>query len=172
MVKIEEIIDKYKGYEVDEKELEKILVEPKHKPNNIWELEVNDDYWYLGNEGTIYHEFWSGNTIAKRRRAYGNVFLTEEEAEFEVKRREVETILLKYGSRNPPLKKFDEKKYIIIAEPKLSVAIGSYFDISPYPSNVNHTTIMPTIYFDTEELCMKAIEEAGVENVGKYLFGI
>ena len=29
MIKVEEIVDKYKGYEIDEKELEKVLVKPK-----------------------------------------------------------------------------------------------------------------------------------------------
>ena len=29
-----------------------------------------------------------------------------------------------------------------------------------------------TIYFDTKELCQKAIEEAGENNIKKYIFGV
>lgn len=158
MIKVEEIVDKYKGYEIDEKELEKILVKPK--PTSIWDLKDGDSYCYLESEGTITLGSWCENTVSKRKRAHGNVFLTGKEAEFEVERRKIEAILLKYGRRKFKYK--DYNFYIIYDHAELSVAI----------SNNTFLHHLNMIYFDTKELCQQAVEEAGEENIKKYIFGV
>lgn len=86
--------------------------------------------------------------------------MTKEEAEFEVERCRVEAILLKYGRREF---KYDEKNY------QLSYVYDDYrIDIDGYAIYQNQGAI----YFDTEELCLKAIDEAGEDNIKKYIFGV
>lgn len=158
MIKIEEIVEKYKGYEVDEEKLKEFLVPPK--PTSVWDLKDGDPYYYLESEGTITLASWCENIVSKRKRAHGNVFLTGKEADFEVERRKIEAILLKYGRRE--FKNRDYNFYIV------------------YDHNNSLATILNdtfcqysnTIYFDTEELCQKAIGEVGKENIKKYIFGV
>lgn len=151
MIKVEEIVDKYKGYEIDEKELEKVLVKPK--PTSIWDLKDGDSYCYLESEGTITLGSWCENTVSKRKRAHGNVFLTGKEAEFEVERRKIEAILLKYGRRE--FKNRDYNFYILYDHNGSLVTI----------LNDTFCQYSNTIYFDTEELCQKAMIAAGEENI-------
>lgn len=158
MIKVEEIVDKYKGYEIDEKELEKVLVKPK--PTSIWDLKDGDSYCYLESEGTITLGSWCENTVSKRKRAHGNVFLTGKEAEFEVERRKIEAILLKYGRRE--FKNRDYNFYILYDHNGSLVTI----------LNDTFCQYSNTIYFDTEELCQKALIAAGEENIKKYIFGV
>lgn len=158
MIKVEEIVDKYKGYEIDEKELEKVLVKPK--PTSIWDLKDGDSYCYLESEGTITLGSWCENTVSKRKRAHGNVFLTGKEAEFEVERRKIEAILLKYGRRE--FKNRDYNFYILYDHNGSLVTI----------LNDTFCQYSNTIYFDTEELCQKAMIAAGEENIKKYIFGV
>ena len=153
MIKVEEIAKKYKGYEIDEKELEKVLVKPK--PTSIWDLKDGDSYCYLESEGTITLGSWCENTVSKRKRAHGNVFLTGKEAEFEVERRKVEAILLKYGRRE--FKNRDYNFYILYDHNGSLVTI----------LNDTFCQYSNTIYFDTEELCQKAMIAAGEENIKK-----
>lgn len=131
MIKVEEIAEKYKGYEMDEEKLKEFLVPPK--PTTVWDLKDGDPYWYLESEGTITLASWCENTVSKRKRAHGNVFLTKEDAEFEVMRRKVE-----------------------------ATEIGCYESFQD----------QGVIYFDTEELCQKAMIAAGEENIKKYIFGV
>ena len=154
MIKVEEIVDKYKGYEIDEKELEKVLVKPK--PTSIWDLKDGDSYCYLESEGTITLGSWCENTVSKRKRAHGNVFLTGKEAEFEVERRKIEAILLKYGRRE--FKNRDYNFYILYDHNGSLVTI----------LNDTFCQYSNTIYFDTEELCQKAMIAAGEENIKKF----
>lgn len=158
MIKVEEIAKKYKGYEIDEKELEKVLVKPK--PTSIWDLKDGDSYCYLESEGTITLGSWCENTVSKRKRAHGNVFLTGKEAEFEVERRKIEAILLKYGRRE--FKNRDYNFYILYDHNGSLVTI----------LNDTFCQYSNTIYFDTEELCQKAMIAAGEENIKKYIFGV
>ena len=102
MVKVEEIAEKYKDYEVDEEELKEILVQPK--PKTVWDLKEGYRYWWIDTKGIVHSALWMDcNGVDKEvhilRRAFGNCFLTKEEAEFEVMKRKVETSLLKYGRR-------------------------------------------------------------------------
>lgn len=158
MIKVEEIAKKYKGYEVDEEKLKEFLTPPT--PKTVWNLKNGDIYWYLASEGTIYSAFWCENTVSKRKRAHGNVFLTKEDAEFEIMRRKVEAILLKYGRRG--FKNRDYNFYIVYDHNNSLATI----------LNDTFCQYLNTIYFDTEELCQKAIGEVGKENIKKYIFGV
>lgn len=158
MIKVEEIVEKYKGYEVDEEKLKEFLTPPK--PRTVWDLEEGDRYYYFDDYDGVSFSTWNDMEVDITRRCFGNCFLTKEEAEFEVKRRKVEAILLKYGRR--------EFKY----------SVRNYYFFYDHEDKLIRKTIVDCcqsqgiIFFDTEELCQKAVEEAGEDNVKKYLFGV
>ena len=161
MVKLKEVVEKYQDYEVDEEKLKEILIKPK--PKSVWELDSGDEYYavvFAKDRFCVRICKWYDIPYDKELRDTGNIFLTEEEAEFELERRKIETILLKYGRRNF---KYNKSNYAIVYHRRLH-SIG--FDCSFY------TQYQGIIYFDTKELLEKAIEEAGEENIKKYIFGV
>ena len=158
MIKVEEIAEKYKGYETDEEKLKEFLTLPK--PKTVYELKKGDKYYYIDTFGTACSDIWDNDEIDNGRREIGNCFLTKEDAEFEVERRKVKTILLKYGRRKL---KYSEDNYYMDCEDR-----EQPFEI--YCCSYSQT--QGVIYFDTEELCQKAIEEAGEDNIKKYIFGV
>lgn len=158
MIKIEEIAEKYKGYEVDEEKLKEFLIPPK--PKTVGDLKYEDNYYWINDYGRVYASDWLNIEIDITRRQIGNCFLTREEAEFEVERRKVEAILLKYGSRD--FEYSENNNYMYYEHGESSIEIGHYTSCRD----------QGTIHFDTEELCQKAIEEAGEDNIKKYIFGV
>lgn len=158
MIKVEEIAEKYKGYEVDEEKLKEFLIPPK--PRTVWDLKEGDRYYYFDDYDGVSFSTWNDIDVDITRRYFGNCFLTKEEAEFEVERRKVEAILLKYGRRG--FKYSEDNYYIFYERDESSIVICCYESFQD----------QGVIYFDTEELCQKAIEEAGKDNIKKYIFGI
>lgn len=158
MIKVEEIAEKYKGYEVDEEKLKEFLTPPT--PKTVWNLKNGDRYWSISSYADVYNKTWKNVVVDNWRRNIGNCFLTKEDAEFEIMRRKVETTLLKYGRRE--FKNRDYNFYILYDHDESLVGILN--DTFRQYSN--------TIYFDTKELCQKAIEEAGENNIKKYIFGV
>lgn len=158
MIKVEEIAEKYKGYEVDEEKLKEFLTPPKDK--TVLDLKKDARYYYIDTSGSVYCDIWQDDEIDNGRRNIGNCFLTEKEAEFEVERRKIEAILLKYGRRE--FKQGEENHYMYCNLFESSIEFECYKDIQ-------HQGI---IYFDTEKLCQQAIEEAGEDNIKKYIFGV
>lgn len=158
MIKVEEIAEKYKGYEVNEEKLKEFLIPPK--PKTVWDLKIGDGYWLITDRESVIFSSWDDISIDAKRRNAGNCFLTKEEAEFEVERRKVEAILLKYGKREF---KYGKRNYYF------------YYD---HEDNLIRKTIVDTcqsqgiIFFETEELCQQAIDEAGEDNIKKYIFGV
>lgn len=158
MIKVEEIAEKYKGYEVDEEKLKEFLTPPT--PKTVWNLKNSDRYWSISSYVDVYNKTWKNVVVDNWRRNIGNCFLTKEDAEFEVMRRKVETTLLKCGRRE--FKNKDYNFYIVYDHDESLVGILN--DTFRQYSN--------TIYFDTKELCQKAIIAAGEENIKKYIFGV
>lgn len=158
MIKVEEIVEKYKGYEVDEEKLKEFLTPPT--PKTVWNLKNGDRYWSISSYADVYNKTWKNVVVDNWRRNIDNCFLTKEDAEFEVMRRKVETTLLKCGRRE--FKNKDYNFYIVYDHDESLVGILN--DTFRQYSN--------TIYFDTKELCQKAIIAAGEENIKKYIFGV
>lgn len=163
MIKLEEIAEKYKGYEVDENKLKEFLVEPK--PKSVWDLKVGDKYYFIDDAQGIIESTWVNETIDINRRNIGNCFLTRKDAEFEVMRRKVENILLKYGRRG--FKKGKINHYITYIYDSCN---GIYIQLSYDFSSTNQG--QGIIYFDTFEQCQRAIIAAGEDNIKKYIFGV
>ena len=158
MIKLKEVVEKYQDYGVDEEKLIEILIKPT--PKNVWELDFGDVYYLVSTNDGILKNYWNNVDLELSRRENGNVFLTEEEAQFEIERRKIEAILLKYGRRNF---KYRNDDYIIVYSPETN---GVRIHIH------NIIQCQGAIYFDTEELCEKAIGEVGEENIKKYVFGV
>lgn len=158
MIKVEEIAEKYKGYEVDEEKLKEFLTPPK--PKTVWDLKYGDRYYYISPNGNVWANKWDDCTLDSGRRSIGNCFLTYEEAKFEVERRKAEAILLKYGGRRF---KNSERNYYL------------YYD---HKDNLIRKTMVDTcqsqgiIFFDDDKAIDQAIKEAGEDNIKKYIFGI
>ena len=163
MIKLKEVVEKYQDYGVDEEKLKEILIKPT--PKNVWELDFGDVYYLIGTDGSILKKRWNNANLELSRRENGNVFLTEEEAEFEVKRRQIETILLRYGRRSF---KYNKNNYFIAYNYSLH---NMGYDYIGYDCSAS-AQYQGIIYFDTKEIWKKAIEEAGEENIKKYLFGV
>lgn len=158
MIKVEEIAEKYKGYEVDEEKLKEFLTLPK--PKTVWDLKNKDNYWYINDYNANGRATWDNVMIDDYRRNMGNCFLTEKEAKFEVERRKVEAILLKYGRREF---KYRECNYYFFYDHEDKLIRKTIVDCCQSQG---------IIFFETEELCQKAIKEAGEDNIKKYIFVI
>ena len=158
MIKLNEIQAKYGEYLVDEDKLKELLVKPK--PKTVWDSEKGDTYYFIETNGGVYSCRWLADVNDLCRREFGNVFLTEEEAEFELERRKCEAIMLKYGRRT--FKYGKHNHFIVIFDERM--IIESSFNLQ--------IIYQGTIYFDTEELTQKAIDEIGEERLKKYVFQV
>lgn len=158
MIKLSEIESKYGEYLVDEDKLKELLVKPE--PKTIWNLKDGDKYYLISHYGKVERITWNDDEFDLRRREYGNAFLTREEAQFELERRRCEAIMLKYGRRKFKPRDFN---YLIRFDNDDKQAFVDFWRLNQFQG---------TIYFDTEELAQKAIDEIGEEMLKKYVFGV
>lgn len=137
------------------------LEPPKPKPKSIWGLESGDKYFILYADGAVTEYEWiKDGYISKSYRDQGNVFLTKEEAEKDAERREVETLLLKYGGR----RWFDEHNFNYhIGLDDLEEHLNVYILV---------TVTQGAIYFDSKDNARKAIDEIGADRIIKALFEV
>ena len=149
--------------------LEKLLdwyeSEKEKKPKTVWELEDGDIYYYIANDGDVNKMCWCGVKTEIKLRNQGNVFLTEEEAKFESKRREITTILKKYSR---PFRVGAENYCIAFSKEENSIDF-------PWQDDYQYNDL----YFDDEVTIGEAIEEVGKgdynkgeELVIKYYLGV
>lgn len=158
MIKLSEIESKYGDYLVDEDKLKELIVKPK--PKTVWDLKDGDEYWHISTINSNNYATWNGNAWDLAIRENGNAFLTYDEAKFELERRKCEAIMLKYGRRTF---KYGKHNYFIVIFDERMI-IESAFNL--------HIYYQGTIYFDTEELTQKAIDEIGEERLKKYVFQV
>lgn len=158
MIKLNEIQAKYGEYLVDEDKLKGLLVKPK--PKTVWDLIKGDRYYFIETNGGVYSCYWLADVNDLCRIEFGNVFLTKEEAEFELERRKCEAIMLKYGRR---MFKYGDGNYLLRFNNTNKKVEVDFWSIYQYQGS---------IYFDTEELAQKAIDEIGEERLKKYVFRV
>ena len=132
------------------------------KPKSVWDLTEEDKYYYINCYGDIDITFYDCEENVDIIKC-GNAFLTKEEAELEAERRKCEAILLKYGTRDIRSLDDDTNKYYIIFDNSVDKII---FLCCNYMQNQG------TIYFESKELALKAIEEVGEERLKKYIFNV
>lgn len=126
---------------------------------SIWDLKKEDgeDYYRLYSDGDIERVVFYTD-YDEQARDIGNVFLTREEAEFEVERRKIEVVMRRYSR---PFK------------------IGVYNHVIKYNQSTNTvfasadwSTNTGTVYFESEEIAQKVIDEIGEDRLKKYWFGV
>lgn len=158
MIKLSEIESKYGDYLVDENKLKELLVKPE--PKTIWNLEIGETYYYVNAIGDICKIIWLGNDFDEARIEFRNAFLTEEEAEFELQRKNCEDIMLKYGRRKLKLGSNNYRMYY------------DHFNKTIELDNYVYSYHQGSIYFDSNKLAQKAIDEIGEERLKKYVFRV
>ncbi|MGX7075367.1 hypothetical protein [Globicatella sanguinis] len=152
MSTLETLEKKYK--EIGE-EIERLKEE---KENERWVPKVDDCYWYVDNDGCIHETEWTHFGIHRRRYLIGNVFKTEEEAEFRVGQLKVEAELRRFA------RPFEENKSnwsMIYEVDNKKIAAYNYTSFHIY-----------NIRFASEEIAQKAIDTVGAERIKKYYFGV
>ena len=143
----------------DIKELIIGKAEAEQKPKNIWDLKKEDgeEYYVLWTDGSTGRLIFNsqGDEVL---REVGNVFLTREEAEFELERRKIEVIMRKYSK---PFEKGKRNYYIYYDYARDKILIDIYYSVSDG---------IP--YFESEKIAQKAIDEIGEDRLKKYCFGV
>lgn len=133
--------------------------EPEKK--TVWDLEERDECYSLTICGNVHHGFWDGSYSSIAIRELGELFLTKEEAEFEVERRKVETEMLQLGGRRKM--KRDEDNYYISYDEKT----GNLAYLMRIWVNVQGI-----IFFDSGSDAIDAVQEIGEDRIKKYIFGV
>lgn len=129
------------------------------KPKTVWDLKKDDTYYLIDIDGEVMNATWNNMYIDNDFRKIGNIFLTKDEAEFEVERRKIETEMLRLGGRRNF--KFNGDNY------------GIYF--CEGTNNITlcrHTLYQGLIYFDSIEEASNAIKTIGEDKLKKYIFGV
>ena len=165
-MKLKDLIEQYGEYDVEEWfEIgtdgvadEKGIKLKKPKPKTVWDLKMGDKCYYIDLFGDVED---TGGYLSPLSEAVdmGIVFLTKEEAEKDVERRKVETLLLKYGGR----------RWFTGASDNWYL-----FSLDNVKACVEYTSepIQGTIYFDSKNEAIKAVSEIGEERIKKVLFEV
>ena len=134
-------------------ELEELAREGREIPQD------GDAYWFIDDEGGMSSTFYKNYYLDIYRQKIGNIFRTEEEAEFAAKKLRVEAELRKF-SRPFEYGKFN---YYLL------------FDIDGNNFRTDVTSYCPSqgaIYFESEEKAQEAVSTVGKERIKKYIFGL
>lgn len=133
------------------------------KPKTVWDLKERDDCYSLTICGNVHHGFWDGSSSSIAIRDTGGIFLTKEEAQYEIERRKVETEMLRLGGRRE-FKKGEDNYYIFCD-------FSSQYDVRIYKEK-DGSFGKGMIYFDSIKEVMNAIDSIGVDRIKKYYFGV
>lgn len=152
MDKIEELETKIK--ELSD-EIEKLKAEKENEP---WKPKDGEEYWFIYHSGAVLSISWHGEPVDEKRYAIGNVFKTEEEAEFRAEQLKVEAELRRFarpfeiGGKNYTLQYGRNGDKIDI----------TFFELLQCGN----------MYFPSEEIAQKAIDTVGADRIKKYYFGV
>lgn len=141
------------------KELVAQKVKAEQKSKTIWDFNTNDrnSYYYIDEVGCLRLDKFNEGYF-EIRRDFGNAFLTEEEAKFELERREVEAILRKYSR---PFES-GEYNYVVMCDTENNMILVRVAQF--------HNSGGPV--FASKEVAEKAIDEIGKNRLKKYWFGV
>lgn len=161
-MKLKDLISEYGEYEVSD---ELIAQFKKPSPKTIWDLKDGDDYYCIYAQGYIdqLKAHLSDKSIATNGHIeMGNAFLTEEEAEQDRERRQVETLLLKHGGR----------RWFKNHKSNWFIALENEVENNPHTYNATSILKQGCIYFDTREEAENAIKEIGEDRIKQALFEV
>ncbi|MGX7077454.1 hypothetical protein [Globicatella sanguinis] len=152
MNKIDELEMKIK--ELSE-EIERLKAE---KEKEVWKPKCGDKYWTISHNGYVVQARWMGDEAEDDIYAIGNVFKTEEEAEFRVEQLKVEAELRRFSR---PFKN-DSENYTLRYWQDEDILEIICFEFSQCGN----------LYFPSEDIAQKAIDTVGEERIKKYYFGV
>ena len=115
-------------------------------------------YWCISGSW-VNSFFWKSEQLDLDRYRIGNIFKTEEQAEFAVEKLKVEAELRKFSR---PFKE-DEYNYFIQIHPSHNNIVTESDD---------YYQTQGTIYFESTTIANEAIDTVGEERIKKYIFGV
>lgn len=118
-----------------------------------------DKYHYIEATGRIDWFQWDESSFGLRAQDIGNIYKTDEEAQFAVEKLKVEAELRKY-SKPFELDSFNHYIFLDTDSDCLDVDCLSYCQSQG------------TIHFESEEKARQAIKSVGEERIKRYIFGV
>lgn len=143
------LVEKMNGKETDKEQDAKVK-----KP------QISEGYFYISN-GVIAESIWTNDHLDEARWELGNVFFTEEEAEFAREKKKVEVELERYAKEhNDPT--LEDEYFILYDEYKEELDYDVWADYRPQGA----------VVFTSKQLVFDAIESIGRDRIIKYIFGV
>lgn len=158
MTKIEELNKELDELQAKINEVQKKIEEAKQAE---WP-QRGDKYWYMFGTGEIYDDRWCEGESDRARQSIGNVFKTEEEAEFELERLKVTAELKKFAMSREEVKRARDVRAVYY------LCLDSDNSLYGY-SECSYRT--PTLYFADEHTVSEAIRAVGKDRIKQYYFG-
>ena len=131
----------------------------------VWDLKIGDKCYFATVVGHIFPGTWNNLNAQIENRKLGNVFLTMEDAEYELERRRIENEMLRLGGRRN-FKKGELNWYIYFG-----ASVTNKNSIR-YNYDMDNNDGRWRIYFDSIKDCRNAVNIIGEEKINKYLFGV
>ncbi|MGH2116592.1 hypothetical protein [Aerococcus sp. L_32] len=116
-----------------------------------------DEYWYIDDEGDILNEKWDGLDFEEYRLEIGNIYKTEDEAEFAVDKLKVEAELRKFSR---PFKR-DSLNFVMCFDTEEDKLYGE----------TRRFMNQGSLYFDWGQVA-RAVDEVGEGRIKKFIFGV
>lgn len=154
-----EMMDKIAKMENEIKNLKEKL-NKQEEPKRRWKPNLGDIYYFISNAGSIICTHWDDCASDRGRYAIGNVFKTEEEAEFGREQLRILAELEEYADDDKEWDSIINHWCIDYNTEKRCVA-AYYLWSRDIPFN---------IYFSSKEQVQKAIDAIGEERLKKYYF--
>lgn len=132
--------------------------EAEQKPKSIWDLDIEGggEYYYVDSNGGVGLSYFD-SIYDEQTREIRNAFLTREEAEFELERRKIETILRKYSK---PFENGGDNYFLYL------------YNCTSIRGGFNSTFNYGLPCFASEEIALKVVKEIGENRLKKYWFGV
>jgi hypothetical protein len=141
-------------------ELEKELLELKELVKEEQGFpQLGDEYWYITDGGDVDSFGWENSQFDVSAQAIGNVYKTEQEAEFALEKLKVENELRRLSDSWD----LELTQYSFSFDWECGELKVEYPDYNQYPNSY---------YFYSADDLQQAIETVGRERIKKYLFGV
>lgn len=134
-------------------ELEQQVEQEKEFPQD------GDEYWCIGDWLVPTRSIYEDDYTDRGRKYSGNIYKTEEQAEFAVEKLKVEAELRKFSRPFEP----DSFNHYIFLDADIDCLDVDY---------LSYCQSQGTIHFESKEKAQQAIDTVGADRIKKYLFGV
>lgn len=152
--------------EEERKQFMRLIEKSNKEKNKVWKLTDREKYYYIRNDGEVYHGFYEKYCSADcGNYSMGNCFRTEEEAKFAVEKLKVIAELKRFAAENNKNIDWNEEfqhKYCLRYDCKHNEIVVEY----------NLFLKNNTTYFSSKEIAKRAITTIGIKRLKKYYFEI